>query len=188
MVSIMSLWMPILLATVLVFVASSIIHMFLPYHRSDWKKLPDEDGVMDALRGFDVPAGDYAIPHAGSPDVMKSEEFQAKANAGPVAFMTVFPKGNPFAMGSQLTQWFVYCLFVSVFTVYVAGRTLTHEAEYLAIFRVAGAVAFACYAIAGLQRSIWYRQAWSTTAKNTFDGLVYALLTAGAIAGFWPAA
>ena len=36
MVSILALWLPILVAAVIVFVASSILHMVLPYHRSDY--------------------------------------------------------------------------------------------------------------------------------------------------------
>ena len=50
MVSLASLSLPILLSAVIVFFASSIIHMVLPYHRSDYKKLPDEDNVRAALR------------------------------------------------------------------------------------------------------------------------------------------
>jgi hypothetical protein len=38
------------------------------------------------------------------------------------------------------------------------------------------------------QRSIWYSQSWSTTLKSMFDGLVYALLTAGVFGWLWPAA
>jgi len=50
MVSILSLWAPLLLAAVLVFAGSSVIHMVLKYHAKDVQKVPDEDGVMDALR------------------------------------------------------------------------------------------------------------------------------------------
>ena len=115
MVGVLALWLPILVAAVLVFVASSIIHMLLPYHRTDFGKVPDEDAVMDAMRGFNIPAGDYVIPRAGSPEAMKSEEFREKAKKGPVWFMTVLPDGDPFAMGSQLAQWFVYCVIVGIF-------------------------------------------------------------------------
>ena len=45
MVSISALWLPILLSAVIVFVASSIIHMVLPVHRGDYRKLPEEDRV-----------------------------------------------------------------------------------------------------------------------------------------------
>ena len=46
MVSIISLWLPILLSAVAVFIASSVIHMVLKYHNSDFKKIPAEDEVM----------------------------------------------------------------------------------------------------------------------------------------------
>ena len=40
-----ALWLPILLSSVIVFVASSIIHMLLPWHKSDYPKVPNEDRV-----------------------------------------------------------------------------------------------------------------------------------------------
>ncbi|MBT8396900.1 MAG: hypothetical protein KJN92_08030 [Gemmatimonadetes bacterium] len=188
MVGILALWLPVLVAAVLVFMASSIIHMFLPYHRTDYGRVPDEDGLMDAMRGFNVPPGDYVIPCAGSPKVMNSEEFQEKAKKGPVWFMTVLPPGNPFGMGGQMAQWFGYCVLVGVFAAYIAGRALGPGAEYLSVFRFAGCTAFIGYGLAHLQRSIWYKQAWSTTFKNLFDALIYGALTAGAFGWLWPAA
>ena len=74
MVALPTLWLAIVLAAFLVFAASSVIHMFLPYHRSDFAPVPSEDGVMEALRRFDIPPGDYVLPHAGGdPEVMKSD-------------------------------------------------------------------------------------------------------------------
>ena len=49
MVPIHALWLPILLSAVIVFVASSIIHMALPIHKSDYRKLPDEAKVLDTF-------------------------------------------------------------------------------------------------------------------------------------------
>ena len=42
MVSLTALWLPILASAVLVFVMSSIVHMALGYHKTDYKSLPDE--------------------------------------------------------------------------------------------------------------------------------------------------
>ncbi len=185
MVSLMSLWLPILLAAVIVFVVSSVIHMMLTYHRTDFGKVPDEDRVMDALRPFGIPPGDYVIPHAGSPDAMKSPEFIEKAAKGPVAFVTVMENGMP-GMGKSLVLWFVYCVVVGVFAAYVAGHALAPGADYLAVFRFVGTVAFAGYALGLLQNSIWYGRAWSATVKSVFDGLLYALVTAGTFGWLWP--
>src|SRR5712671_2292727 len=89
MVSIPSLWLPILLSAVAVFVASSLIHMVLKYHRSDYGKVPAEDEVMDALRKFNIPPGDYLVPCAGGPEAHKDPAFQEKIKKGPVLMMTV---------------------------------------------------------------------------------------------------
>lgn len=185
MVAIMSLWIPILLSAVLVFIVSSIIHMLLPYHRTDFGKVPSEDEVMEALRKFSIPPGDYVIPCAGSPKVMRSPEFIEKATKGPVAFMTVMKSGPP-AMGGSLVQWFIYCVVVGLFAAYIAGRALGPGAQYMAVFRFAGCTAFVGYALALLQNSIWYKRNWSATLKSMFDGLVYALVTAGTFGWLWP--
>jgi len=69
---------------------------------------------------------------------------------------------------------------------YIAGRALEPGAHYLSVFRFAGATAFFGYAFALMQQSIWYKRAWGTTFKSTFDGLIYALLTAGTFGWLWP--
>lgn len=186
MIPILSLWLPIVLAAVLVFVASSVIHMLLGYHKTDFRKLPVEDKVQDALAPFSIPPGDYVMPHAESSEEMKADEYKSKVERGPVAFITVVDGRSMFNMGPQFLQWFAYLLVVGVFTAYVAGRTLPAGAEYLSVFRLTGTVAFACYALALPQQSIWYRKSWSSTMKNVFDGLVYGLLTAGTFGAFWP--
>lgn len=186
MVPLMSLWLPVLLSAAIVFVASAILHMVLPYHRSDYRKLPAEDAVMDALRKAGIPPGDYMMPYPGSPAEMRAPGFIDKMKRGPVGIMTVMVSGPP-SMGKNLAQWFVHCTVVGIFAAYIAGRALAPGADYLAVFRLAGCTAFAGYALALWQYSIWYKRAWGTTLKSTFDGLVYALLTAGTFGWLWPA-
>jgi hypothetical protein len=180
-----TLWLPILLAAVIVFVASSIIHMVLPYHRSDYGKVPSEDAVMDALRPFNISPGDYLIPCPGTPEVMRTPAFIQKRTKGPVVFATIMPSGPP-SMASNLVYWFVYCVVVGVFAAYIAGRALAPGAAYLSVFRFAGTTAFASYSLALWQNTIWYQRAWTTTLKSNVDGLVYALLTAGTFGWLWP--
>ncbi len=186
MVPVMSLWIPILIAAVFVFVASSIIHMVLRYHNTDFGKVPSEDAVMDALRGFDIPPGDYVIPCPSSSKEMGTPEFVEKTKKGPVAFMTVMESGPP-SMGKSLALWFLYSIVVGIFAAYVAGRALGPGAQYLAVFRFTGSTAFVGYSLALLQSSIWYKRAWSSTIKSVGDGLVYGLLTAGVFGWLWPA-
>ena len=183
--SLLSLWLPILLSAALVFVASAIIHMVLGYHRRDFKKMPDEDQVMEALRKFAIPPGEYLVPCAEGSRSMKDPTFLEKMTKGPVLVMTVRQSGPP-RMAAGLAQWFLYCVVVSIFAAYVASRAVAPGAGYLQVFRFAGATAFLGYAMALWQSSIWYKRPWITTLKLTFDGLIYGLLTAGTFGWLWP--
>lgn len=185
MVSIFALWLPILVAAVIVFAASSLLHMVLPYHKGDYAGLPHEDDVMEAMRKAGVKPGDYMMPHAGSMAALKDPAFVEKYTKGPVAVMTVMPPGPP-TMTAQLVQWFFYCVLVSMLAAYIAGRAEGPGAHYLAVFRFAGATAFFSYSIGLWQDSIWYKRKISTTLKNTFDGLIYGLLTGGTFGWLWP--
>lgn len=179
------LWLPILVSAVVVFVASSIIHMALPWHKSDYPRLPDEGKVMEALRPLAIPPGDYMMPRPSSMQDMRSPEFLEKMNKGPVMVLTVMPNG-PTPMSRNLSLWFIYCAIVGLFAAYIAGRALPPGSEYLHVFRFVGAGAFLGYSAALWQMSIWYRRAWSATIKSTIDGLVYSLLTAGIFGWLWP--
>jgi len=185
MVPIPALWLPILLSAVVVFIVSSLVHTVLGYHNNDLRKLQDQDGISDALRKFSIPTGSYMLPRADSMKDMRSPEFMARYEKGPVAIMTVFPSARP-SMTKSLVLWFVYCLVVGILSAYASGRALGEGASYLAVFRFAGFTSFVCYAVAGWQESIWFARPWSTTIKNTIDGLIYGLLTAGMFGWLWP--
>jgi hypothetical protein len=184
MTSLMSLWLPIVLAAVAVFIASSVIHMCTPWHKTDFQKLPDEDRTRENLRALGIPPGDYMTPCPSSAAEMKSPEFKAKLEQGPRLVMTVMPNG-PFSMGKNLVQWFLYSVVVGVFAAYVASRTLPRTAPYMHVFQLVAVTAFMGYSAALWQMSIWYNRSWSTTLKSTVDGAVYALLTAGVFGWLW---
>jgi hypothetical protein len=185
MVGLSSLWLPILISAVFVFVASSVIHMASPWHKNDYPKLGKEDQVLDALRPLSIPPGDYMMPRPSGREEMRSPAFADKLKRGPVVVMTVWESGG-MSMTSNLVQWFLYCIAISLFAAYIAGRALPMGVPYLRVFRFAGATAFIGYAAALWQMSIWYRRAWMTTIKSTVDGLIYALLTAGTFGWLWP--
>lgn len=185
MISLISLWGPILLSAVIVFVASSVIHMAPLWHKGDYPKMPREAEALDALRPLSIPPGDYFIPRASGMNEMRTSEFKDKLNKGPVAVMTVMPNGQ-IQMGRSMVQWFVFLIVVGIFSAYIAGRTLPVGTPYLRVFQIVGATAFAGYALALCELSIWYRRAWSLTLKSAFDGLIYAALTAGTFGWLWP--
>ncbi|HEX8010694.1 MAG TPA: hypothetical protein VF814_07150 [Casimicrobiaceae bacterium] len=180
------LWLPILVSAVLVYVVSTIIHMALPWwHKTDYPKVPNEEKVMEALRPFALPPGDYMMPRPASMQEFKTPEFVDKRTRGPVMIFTVLPSG-PVTMTKSLILWFVYSLVVGFFAAYVAADTLAPGTPYPAVFRIVGTTALAGYAFALWQMSIWYGRRWTTTLKLTVDGLIYALLTAGTFGWLWP--
>jgi hypothetical protein len=185
MVSITSLWLPILLSAVATFIISSIIHMVLKYHNNDFKSLPSEDAVMDDLRKHNVPPGEYYFPRAKNMKEMRTPEFTEKMKRGPVAFITVLENAAP-KMGKQLFLWFLYSVVVGIFAAYVASRAVDPGDGYLTVFRFAGVTAFVGYSLALLQNSIWYKRNWAATIKSMFDGFIYALFTAGIFGWLWP--
>ena len=182
-----SLWLPIIAAAIGVFVASSITHMVLPYHRTDVRKLPadKEDLVLDALQRIAVAPGDYAMPHAGSSAGMRDPAFIAKATKGPLAFMTLAPGAAP-AMGPYLALWFVYCLVVSTCTALLVWQIVRPGGPPMLAFHYGGLIGFLAYGMALPQHSIWYRRSWATTFKSLFDSLIYGLVTGGIFAWMWP--
>jgi hypothetical protein len=185
MVTLGSLWLPIVLSAVLVFVVSSIIHMLLKYHASDYRPMPNEDAVRAAIRAANPEARQYIIPYCHDPKAMNSPEMQKKFVEGPVAVMNLRRPGPP-GMGASLAQWFLFSLVVSFFIAYVAAYTIPPGTPYLGVFRIVGAVGFLAYTAGQVPQSIWMAKPWSITAKEILDGLIYGLVTAGTFGWLWP--
>ena len=187
MLSVLSLWLPILLSTVAVFFVSFLLHAVLKYHESDVKRHPAEDDVLNAIRRANTPPGDYVLPHATMAG-MSSPEYVAKRSAGPVALMTVLPGGPP-TMKRELIGWFIFSLIVSIFAAYMTSRAVAGDAyAYLDVFRFAATTAFASYGLGQIQESVWFGRSWNTTLKNLFDALVYGLITGGIFGWLFPGA
>lgn len=185
MVPLASLWAPILLSAVIVFVVSSVLHMAAPWHRNDYSRLPDEERFRAVVGPLAIPPGEYVVPRAYGRAEMTSPAFLARVNDGPNVMLTVMPNG-PWSLARNLVQWFVYLLLVALFAAYVAGRALAPGTEYLEVFRFAGTAAFLALTVALWQMSIWYRRSWRLTIIATVDGVIYALLLGGVFGWLWP--
>ena len=185
MTSVVSLWLPILLSAVAVFLVSSVIHMMSPWHKSDYARVSDEDAFRSAVGPMAIPPGDYMIPRPESRDDLRSPAFAEKMRAGPRVIMTVLPGGD-FSMSKNLVQWFMYLILISLFAAGIAGSALPPGAEEHSIIHFVTLCAFSGHAFALWQMSIWYSRSWLTTLKSTFDGLIYALVTAAIFVWLWP--
>lgn len=185
MTGLTALWLPILLSAVFVFVLSSIIQTALPWHKSEYPKLPNEDAFRASVGPMNIPPGEYLVPRCANSADMKTPEFKAKMAQGPIMILTVRSNGEP-GMGRQMALWFVFCLVVSVFAAYVSGRALGQGSPYLSVFRFAGVSAFMGYALALWSEHIWFWRSFRVTFTSTIDGLLYALVTAGTFGWLWP--
>ena len=184
MVTLASLWLPILVSAAIVFVASSILWMALPYHRSDWHQVPNEAAFLDLVRTQNPAPGMYVFPHCKSAKEMKDPATQERWKRGPWGNMVVLP-GVP-SMGAALTKWFLHCVIVAVFAGYVATIALAPGANYKSVFRIVGTVALAGFIAGEFPATIWKGVPMSVALKNIFDGVIYALLTAGVFGWLWP--
>lgn len=185
MVPLAHLWAPILLSAVIVFLASSVIHMVLKWHQADYRRLPDEEAVRAALLKAPPTPGQYVLPYCGDMKDMGTPDMQKKYADGPVGLLFLKEPGAP-AMGPALFGWFAFNLVISFFVAYLAGHTLPSGVHYLQVFRVVGAAGFMAYAFGAVPPSIWMGKPWGVTAKEILDGLIYALLMAGTFGWLWP--
>jgi len=185
MVTLDMLWLPILAATFLVFLASNVVWMVLPHHRSDTRRLPDETPTLELLGRQSLNPGVYRFPWADSMKQMGEPGFVDKLKQGPVGFLTITPSG-PFNMGKAMGGWIAYLIVIELLVAYVAGRTLGEGTPSLAVLRLVGTVAFLGFSGSHVPDAIWWGKPWRNVWKEVADGVLYGLLTAGAFAWLWP--
>jgi hypothetical protein len=182
-----SLWLPVLVSAALVWIASAIVWMALRHHKSDFAKLPQEDGVADALRKLALEPGQYLMPYMPDMRNMKDPAVVKRFEDGPVAMINVRPNGVP-TMGKNLVAYFLYCFLVSFVTAYVARHTLSPATARFDVFHLTGTVAMAAYTLALIPESIWMWRPWPATIKSICDSIAYGLITGAVFAFLWPRA
>ena len=185
MISTTELWLPILLSAVGVFIASSILHMVIPMHRGDFRKMPGEERVMAEMRSAGLLPGSYMFPCAENMKDMCTSPMIEKCKLGPVGFLTVVPSGAP-GMGKNLVQWFLFCVVISGFVAHLAAQGLHRGDEFKPVFHLTGLAAVLGYSMGALPDSIWKGQKWSITGKFVIDGIVYGVVTGLIFAWLWP--
>lgn len=187
MTFIAELWLPIVVSAVLVFIASSVIHMATPMHKGDYKKLKNEEAVLELMRAAGIEPGAYIFPCAGSMKEMSSPEMIEKQKRGPVGWLTIVPPGG-INVGKSLLCWFVYTLVVGTLVAYLGWHALGAGASYGSVFRITGTAAFLAHALDHVTESIWKGLSWGTNGRFFVDGVIYALVTAGTFGWLWPEA
>jgi len=184
--ALLSLWLPILLSAVVVFVISSLIHMVLKWHASDYNGLANEDAVREALRAGNPAPGRYVMPHCKEMKDMASEAMIKKYQEGPVAHFTVLPNGTP-SMGKYLGLWFLWSLAIAVVAAYLASRLIPMDhALACSAAKLVFAVTFIAHGFGTVTESIWMGRPWSTSAKHLLDAALYGLGSGLVFCWLWP--
>ena len=182
-----SLWLPVLVAALAVFFASSLIHMVLRWHQSDYRRLGDEDAVRAALRQSGDAPGQYHTPWCAGMKEAQAEDMQAKFREGPVAIVTVVNPGAP-NMGPMLGRWFVLNLVIAAVVAAIVLQVYGPGADSHYAGHLAGLITLLAYGGGAPSQSIWMGKPWSTTAKDLLDALIYGVVTALAFWWLWPQA
>jgi hypothetical protein len=185
MVGLSALWMPIVVSAVFVFIALTLIHALLGWHKGDMSAVPGEAQVMEMLRGLKVQPGDYRFPFSNDVEEMKSPAFEEKMKQGAVGIMTIRPNGD-INMGKMFGLWFVYSLVIATLAAFVAGQGHGRGAPFLDVFCASALVAFCCYVVGLWQSWIWWGQSTRFAVTYSLDGIIYALVTGATFGWLWP--
>ena len=178
MIPLTAFWLPILVSSVFVFIASNILWQALPFwHRSDYDQLPDDKTLIDSL--VSVKSGQYLAPH-GEWSKLPKEELEARMSR-PMAFVLV---RNParFSFPAAIISYFIYILVVTTLIAYLASRAGRQPGA----LRMAATAGMLAYAFNSIADSIWYGKPWKVTAKVFIDGMIYALITGATFHWLWP--
>ncbi len=178
--SVWSLWLPILISGVALFFASWAAWMLLPHHKPEWKGLPDENAVTQALR--DIRPGQYMFPYAATPDACKSQEYKQRVEAGPRGTLTLWEKPPNMAVNMLCTLlFFVIANFVIG---YLTGMALDPGDSFWKVFRFAGTAGILTYGTANILNGIWFGR---KMVADIIDGVAYGIITGLIFAALWPA-
>ena len=179
------LWLPILVSSVGVFFASFLLWMVLPFHKGDYKALPNEAALQSALRAASTPPGQYMFPYCDMKATPK-EEMERKWKEGPVGVVLVRPAGA-YSMGSSLLKWFIYIVVVVCLVAYAAWHGLTGKApDGMEVFRMVGVIAMLAFAAANVPSGIWKGVPAPVVVRDVIDGVIYGVITAISFALLWP--
>jgi hypothetical protein len=186
--SLASLWLPIVLSAVFVFIASALNNMFLKFwHTPDYRKFANEDEVRAAIRAGNPAPGQYVVPWCVGPEAMKDPAMKEKFAQGPVG-MVMLRRSGPMNMGAPLFQWLLFCVLVSLVAAMIAVHAVPPGANHHLVFHVTALAALLGYAFGAFPDAIWWGFPWKVAFKYIVDGIVYAIITGLTFVWLWPAA
>lgn len=183
MVALTALWLPILVSAVFVFIASSILHMALPFwHRREYRNVEDDRPFVDGTSS--LAPGMYMFPTMRWNSM--TPEQKAEWAKGPVGLMYV-RRAASISMGRTMALHFLNCLLGALLAGYAASIAAGPGAEYLHVHRAAGTAGMLFWAFGtNFSDAIWYGKPWSSALKHMVDGVIYGFVIGGTFGWLWP--
>jgi hypothetical protein len=178
-----SLWLPIVLSAVALFVLSAASHMALPWRRKEWARITDFAALQAALQA--LPPGQYAFPAAPEPREQMKPEWLERWARGPSGWLTIAPR-RPINMARNMGLSFLVFLAVAFMAAYTAGHSLGPTARGLSVFRIVGTVGTLSFGVGTIFSSIWYDRPWRNYLADAVDAVLFGLVMAGIFAWLWP--
>lgn len=184
MTDLLSLWLPVLGATLGVFFASFVLWAATPWHKPDIRPVPDPAKADVALETLALPPGHYYIPCTHDAKEMKTQAFQERYKRGPWATINVM--GARPNMGLNLGLTFLVSLVISAGVAYLAGSVLSPGAETMKVFQVTCTAGVLAYTFGGVLNGIWFGKPAGWVVRDIIDAAIYAIITAVAFSLLWP--
>lgn len=184
--ALLALWLPILLSAVVVFVISSLIHMVVKWHASDYQGFANEDAVRDAIRAGRPAPGRYVVPFCKEMKDMGSAEMQRKYQEGPIGQVVIGPNGQP-NMGKYLGLWFLWSLVIAIAAAFIVTQLMgLAPGRARASAKLFGAVTFVAHGFGTVTESIWMMRPWRSSLKYLLDAGLYAIGSGVIFYCLWP--
>lgn len=179
-----TLWLPILLSSIAVFVGSFLAWVVIGHHTPDWSEIPDEGEVVDFIRAQGLRPGQYMFPMARTKEALADGSKQQRMTSGPWGTLNVWSR--QVNMSRNLLQTFAFYLVTSFFIGYLASLALDAGASFSKVSQVTGTAGILAYAFGHVPNAIWFGTHRRPMLMDVIDGVCFGLITGLTFATFWP--
>ena len=163
-------------------IMSMVAWMALPHHKQEWQQLPIEEEFFELIEHKNVPPGQYLFPHAASPEVMNSEEYQNKIKrVRGTLLLWERPPHMLASIGMTLTFFLVTAFVIG----YLASLALEPGAEFMKVFQFVTTAGLLAHCAGVFPGVFWFKR---KVAMDLIDKVAYAIATGVIFAALWPAA
>ena len=178
-----SLWLPILVCTVALYLLSFVFWVVLPHHKPDVRKWPDEDALLHFVRGGGAAPGQYMFPLIEQEDCKKPEAIE-RYQQGPWGMVVLWPTQPNMAM--NMVKTILLFLIITTLVGYVGALTLAPGTAFGSVFQVIGLTAVLAHTTGGMLNEVWFTKPLRARLMNLLDGIVYGVVTGLIFAWLWP--